>query len=195
MCTLCYYRGRSGCVKDRQGLVLLGHLDLWKLPVLRRGRSPTFLERSSLLFGSCASFTLFECFGRRKQLKAGRKYKRLWQRSHNVGCRNATPLLAFLVAREISLRKKNTKENVLCGAYQGGLDCLVETNQVQLEGLLNERLWKRFCENGTAFAGRTLLLASATSLSKRMESHSEVQPIESKKCTHFELVGILGRNS
>jgi hypothetical protein len=94
-----------------------------------------YLDQAFLQYG------LFELSGQYKRLRKGRKFKQSLQCLHvDAGCPNATPLLTFLVAHETSLVKKNLKESVLsAGAYQRGLDCMVQIRHVQFEGILNER--------------------------------------------------------
>jgi hypothetical protein len=68
-----------------------------------------------------AHYGLFEETGQRKHLRKARTYKRILKRMTGNGCPNASPLLAFLVAQEASLKKKSSDIIAICAAYDAGI--------------------------------------------------------------------------
>lgn len=88
-----------------------------------------------------AHYGLFELSGRGRHLRNARKYKNMLHRMDANDCPNASPLLAFLVAQELSLlNKKSLTIDSLRTSFDKGLNYLSHgSNFKNLEGLLNER--------------------------------------------------------
>lgn len=94
--------------------------------------------RITYLYGlAFAHFELYRDCRKRKHLRKGRRYKRLLEKLVSDGCRDATPILAFVDAVEVSLKVLIDHYTVL-DTFNDAIALNAAHGNHRLEGLLNE---------------------------------------------------------